>query len=316
MRASTLPFPGGRTGLKRIPPLRTHASLGVRPSKGDSRSPGRPEAPFRLAACCAFASICPGPGEANHMIEPRPTPGTTYFRALVAVSVVLTLTTLAFRFHTRYFLWLAPLDLSHENDVATWFSGMVLLLAALQAMDGFRRLQSRDVKTAVAWLLIAAMLVVLSADEIGSLHERIEDLSPGSVRSFVPFAIGLVGASVWVLWRLWRTPSERAMVPGLVLGFAMLFSVGGLEIFERLVQLPWYARPFRTAFEEGWELAGMLVLIYAMRTNSRGSLALSGVTTLRWFFAAIAALIAWPLASLTATFNDQANLGHLSDWLS
>jgi hypothetical protein len=132
----------------------------------------------------------------------------------------------------------------------------------------------------------------------------------------VPFAIGLLGASVWVSWQLWRTPAERAMVPGLVLGFAMLFSVGGIEILERIVELPWYVRPFRTAFEEGWELAGMLVLIYTMRTNSRGEIALSGVAALRWFFVAAAALIAWPLASITAALNDQADLGHLSDWLS
>jgi hypothetical protein len=249
-------------------------------------------------------------------MEPRPALGTTHFRALVGISIALTLTTLVFRFRTHYFLWLAPLDLSHENDVAAWFSGMLLLLAALHALDGFRRLQSTDVKSAIAWLLIAAMLVVLSADEVGSLHERIEDLSPGPVLSFVPFAIVLVGASIWVLWQLWRTPSERAMVPGLVLGFIMLFSVGGLEIFERIVQLPWYVRPFRTAFEEGWELAGMLVLIYAIRSNSREGFALSGVAALRWFFVAGAALIAWPLASITASLNDQADLGHLSDWLS
>lgn len=246
----------------------------------------------------------------------RPALGTTYFRILVGISVVLTLTTLVFRFRTHYFLWLAPLDLSHENDTAAWFSGMLLLLAAVEAMDGFRRLWSTDAKTALAWLLIAGMLVALSADEISSLHERIEDLSPGPILSFVPFAIGLAGASVWAFWQLWRTPSERRLVPGLVLGFAVLFSVAGQEILERVVMLPWYARPFRWAFEEGWELAGMLILIYAMRTNSSGPWTLAGTATLRWFFVAAAAVMAWPLASVTAALNDQADLGHLSDWLS
>jgi hypothetical protein len=173
--------------------------------------------------------------------------------------------------------------------------------------------------------VIAAMLLAMSVDEIACLHERIEGWRTGPILSFVPFLLVLLGGCAWSFVQLWLTPSERTKVLGLVLGFGLLVSVGGQEIVERIVQLPWYMRPFRFAFEEGSELTGMLIIIYNVMPNSAGLFdsarparhpAFSGVAALRWPIVVAAILVAWPLAELTASLGDQSALGHFSDWLS
>jgi hypothetical protein len=259
------------------------------------------------------------------MIPPVKDLRAAYFRTLVICSAFLVLTTLVFRFRTEFFLWLVPLSLGEENVVAAWFSGTLLLLAGLHAGDGAFRLRHEHPKAALAWCVISAMLLFLSADEIACLHERIEHLKPGPALSFVPFIIVLLAGCAWSFLQLWKTPTERPKVRGLILGFALLVSVGGQEVIERFIAFPWYLRPLRTALEEGSELGGMLVLIYTTLPNSLGlfpttvraeGAAFSGLASLRWLIVLLVAILAWPLAGLTASMDAQADLGHFSDWLS
>jgi hypothetical protein len=249
----------------------------------------------------------------------------TCLRVLIAISAVLVLTTVVFRLRTPWFLWLAPLNLSEENVAAAWFSGALLLLGGLLAADGYFRLRTTNLKAALAWWIIAAMLLVLSLDEIACLHERIEHWKTGSILSFVPFLVALLTGCAWSFVQLWRTASERPKVPGLILGFALLVSVGGQEILERIMDLPWYLKPLRLAVEEGSELAGMLILINTSMPNSSGLFdiarpargpAFSGLAAFRWPILLAAAALAWPLADLTASMDEQPLLGHSSDWMS
>jgi len=249
----------------------------------------------------------------------------TCFRVLLAASGVLVLATLVFRFRSPWFLWLAPLNLTEENVAAAWFSGTLLLLGSMLAADGYFRLRSTHFKAALAWCVIAAMLLALSLDEIASLHERIEHWKTGPILSFVPFLAALLIGCAWSFVQLWLAPSERPKVMRLLIGFALLVSAAAYELFERLVPLHWYLRPIHRALEEGTELAGMLVLIHTAAANSAGLFdatrparepAFNGIYALRWplIFGAVA--IAWPLAALTASLDGQAGLGHFSDWLS
>ncbi len=247
-----------------------------------------------------------------------------YLRALIGISSVLVLATLILRFGKA--LWLAPLNLTNENIVAAWFSGMLLFLASLHAADGYFRLRQTNLKAGLAWWVIAAMLMFMSADEIGSLHERIDDVvQMGAWLSFLPFLIVLLGACAWSFLQLWLTPSERRFVPGLILGFALLVSVGGQEFLEKSIKWPWYLVPFRSAFEEGSELTAMIILIYTMLPNSTGLFGgvrpahgptFSSVPMLRWVFVLVAAVIAWPVAGMSAMLDNQASVGHPSDWLA
>jgi hypothetical protein len=249
---------------------------------------------------------------------------THYMRTLMIISAVMVLATLILRFGKA--LYLAPLNLSNENVAAAWFSGMLLMLGSLHAADGFFRLRKTNIKAALAWCVIAGMLFALSADEIGSIHERIKDfVKIGPWLSFLPFLIVLLGCCAWSFIQLWITPSERSRVPGLILGFGILVSVEGQEYLEHVVKWPWYLGPLRSAFEEGSELTGFLILIYTMLPNSGGLFsparqtqapAFSVIPGLRWFFVIAGVALAWPMAMLTAALDQQTVNGHLSDWMS
>jgi hypothetical protein len=247
------------------------------------------------------------------------------FRVLLAASAVLVMTTFIFRFNTPWFLWLAPVNLTEENVVAAWFSGTLLLLGSMLAADGYLRLRRIHFRAALAWCVIASMLLALSLDEIASLHERIEDWKTGPILSFVPFLLALLAGCAWSFMQLWLTPSERSKVIPLLIGFGLLVSAAGYELFERLVPLSWYLRPVHRAMEEGTELAGMLVLIRTALPNSVGLFegtrparepAFSSLYALRWTMLVAGVVIAWPLAGVTASLGEQSGLGHFSDWMS
>jgi hypothetical protein len=249
---------------------------------------------------------------------------TGYVRTLMIISAVLIVATVVLRF--GHGLFLAPLNLTNENVAAAWFSGILLLLGSLHAADGYFRLRKTNFRTALAWCVISGMLLSLSADEIGSLHERIDNvMKMGPWLSYLPFFIVLMGCCAWSFIQLWITPSERSRVPGLIIGFGILVSVGGQEFLEKAFRWPWYLGPFRSGFEEGSELAGMIILIYTMLPNSGGLFsrtrtphapAFNSIQALRWFIVAGAAIIAWPLSSLSSSLDMQYTMGHLSDWLS
>lgn len=258
------------------------------------------------------------------MNVPANNKAATYLRTLIVVSGVLVLATVVLRF--GHALFLAPLNLTNENVAAAWFSGMLLLLASLHAADGYFRLRHTNFRTALAWCVIAGMLLTLSADEVGSLHERIDDvLQMGPWLSYLPFFIVLLACCAWSFIQLWITPSERSRVPGLILGFGILISVGGQEYLEKAFRWPWYLGPLRSGFEEGSELVGMIVLIYTMLPNSAGLFSrgrrtqaptFTSIGALRWFIVAGAALVAWPVSTLSASLDQQAVVGHPADWLS
>jgi hypothetical protein len=265
------------------------------------------------------------------MATPSTKRSSVYLRTLFIMSAALIFATFMLRWgFTRWGFTpvrvLAPLDLTNENLLAAWFSGTLLLLGSLHAADGFFRLRQKSFRAALAWCVIALMLLGLSLDEIGSLHERADEyLKMGAWLSFLPFFIVLLAGCAWSFLQLWATPSERRSVPGLIVGFAILVSVGGQEYLEHTLRWPWYVVPFRSAFEEGSELLGTLILVCTMVHNSMGLFstahpprkpAFSSVPALRWPIAIVGCLIAWPMAQLTAALDQPTVLGHPSDWVA
>jgi len=259
------------------------------------------------------------------MITPSTKLKNTYLRVLVLTSALLVFATFLLRWGFAPVRVIAPLNLTNENVLAAWFSGMLLLLGSLHAADGFFRLRQKNFRAALAWCVIALMLLGLSLDEIASLHERADEyLRMGKWLSFLPFLLALLAGCGWSFLQLWVTPGERRSVLGLVVGFGILVSVGGQEYLEHVIHWPWYVVPFRSAFEEGSELLGTLILLSTMVHNSMGLFstahpprkpAFSSVPALRWPIAIGALLVAWPLAELSAVLDFPETLGHPSDWL-
>src|SRR5690606_32202148 len=127
---------------------------------------------------------------------------------LIALSVAANAELLpaALRSLRRYF------NLAHENNLAAWWSGSLLLVAALHALDGRAKLASLgDRRTAAAWAALALVLIALSLDEVGSLHERAERFVPlERWWALLPFGVVLLGVAGWSAWQLWKRHRPRS----------------------------------------------------------------------------------------------------------
>ena len=65
------------------------------------------------------------------------------------------------------------MNLGSENNLGAWWSGVLLFMLACHSYDAGAAAYDRAPKVARAWMIIAAILLFLSADDIGSLHERL-----------------------------------------------------------------------------------------------------------------------------------------------
>ncbi|MCU0736580.1 MAG: hypothetical protein MUF20_13865 [Methylotetracoccus sp.] len=152
-----------------------------------------------------------------------------------------------------------------ENNIGAWWSGALLVLAAVHSFDGFRRYQDEGAtKLALAWLVIAGVLVGLSLDEVGSLHERVGQR--GGWWALLPFGVVIIAAVTWASWQMWTSSVERRSIKLIAVAFALFAATAGNEYLEHALEWPAWLRPWRAGFEEGLELVGMLILIsVAMR---------------------------------------------------
>jgi hypothetical protein len=206
---------------------------------------------------------------------------------------------------------LRPLNLAREHTVATWFSGIQLLLFALLAHSLSLALRARDRRAGRAYWLLSWIGLLLFWDEIGSIHERAEFFMP-LPDDVAELPLGIVGGVVLlyalVLMRRSRTVTGNSawLVVAGFLAFAMVYL---LEIVEGL-QLSRLVRALRFAVEEGTELLGILLLHAAIVSNKKrlgaftGKLRdfLPGRQTLRWF-ARLCLVLSVPVLVLRAQFT-------------
>lgn len=221
---------------------------------------------------------------------------------------------------------LSKITLTNENNVGAWWSGMLLALLSLHAYDGYALLRRSEPGAARGWMLLAAVLLFLSFDEIGSIHERLGQLSRAlSLGSWsLMLSVGAVLAAMFfrALTLLWRAQCERRKVRWIVLGFCLLGSVALQEILEHRIN--WQtdaARAVRAAVEEGTELLGMLILLRVALANtvelasrSTGATAFAALYELRTPLVAIGLALTPALALGSAALTDQQYRGHPADW--
>jgi hypothetical protein len=166
-------------------------------------------------------------------------------------------------------------DVNSEGNVPTWFSSMLLMACALVAgllAVLVRRAGGRDARY---WAGLAAVLSLLSLDEVAGLHERLggpaaEVLgdATGGVLHFAWVAPGVVLALVVglafarLVVRL--PPGTRRLVVAAaamyLTGAVALEAVGGI-VLEAQGDRAMYL--LVTAAEEGLEMAGSVLLLYA-----------------------------------------------------
>jgi len=221
-----------------------------------------------------------------------------WFCVLLSVSTaLLVITVLSYAVEQRSLkLVLFWFGLGGEANIGAWWSGMLLALAAFLAFDGFFD-QSKPSAERRGWLALALALLLLSFDEIASLHESLAELGLGYLA--VLGAVGLTLAAYGMLQlHRGRVPVRR--LRSLLLAFGLLASVPIHEVIQHRLQ--WDNQliyGLRACLEEGTEIVAMLIFVSVARTTSMSLLQASQdflVALVRWRrLLALTALLLWPV---------------------
>jgi hypothetical protein len=193
-----------------------------------------------------------------------------WYAAVLVVSGILALITLvSFPLEHRGALSTLLFELGYagENNVGAWWSGMLLLLGAVLATDGWLceekpRAQRRG------WLALGGVLLILSFDEIASVHEAI------GLSRIVPFGLVGLAATSYALIELYRGGLAKKHIAIIIGAFALFGTVGVQEEIQHL--LVWtneWVYGARALLEEGIEIIGMLMLLAVARANTARMLA-------------------------------------------
>jgi len=196
-----------------------------------------------------------------------------WFGLAIAISLVLVVATAMYPLlpddttgRTRWLLGF--LDLPRENTLASWFCGMMFLVSALKSFDGWVELRRVDARVARSWLQLSVVLLALSFDEMGSLHERLELLEYGTEAMIVPAALILAGLLISSLVGFFGKPELRRSAAAILLAFLLFATV---PVQEALGE-PHMTTPARLAFlltvEESTELLGNLILFKVCLSRS------------------------------------------------
>ncbi len=117
-------------------------------------------------------------------------------------------------------------DLDCEANLPTWYSSLKFVLAAAAAAACYLSEASEDEtpRFRKAWLLVAAFMLALSADETGQIHETLTDaLMSGSAGENFRAAFGATEASDSMLWVIVFSPLMILAATALLLFYLTRF---------------------------------------------------------------------------------------------
>jgi len=162
-------------------------------------------------------------------------------------------------------------DLNGEANIPTWYSGAQLLLIAIPAAIRGMQLREEGQSHWKLYILGALACIFLSADEVGMIHETIQNvlrdklswkLPNGMPANYVvaPIIYGVVGIALLVLFgkstiAFLKEPKGRTAI---IIGGMML--VGGGAIVDIL--LPGEASIYEHTGEELLELCGASLILF------------------------------------------------------
>jgi hypothetical protein len=229
---------------------------------------------------------------------------TRGFWALVAANVLLLLASFASNYLYRVVLggewdsggaWIYftnQLHLGTENVLASWYSSSLLLLVSLGAFLCFvvdREFDEVDHPwLSWGWIVLALCFLLLSADEVGSLHERFRALPEdhslgGGLGGWTdPILAPIVAVAVFlVMFGLVRLRTAPRAFVYLALGVGLFALNPLLETTEHSIKPGengegWLVHGLVYHFEEGTEIFGSLFFLAAMGSFLIHKLAKSG----------------------------------------
>jgi hypothetical protein len=197
-----------------------------------------------------------------------PVGGIPWWKWIGIINIFLVFSTIAFYFDIPFKKYLvSPFNLSMEMNLGVWWASMALALAALLFLEqGVRGAAGRR----WTWVVLSLLILGLSLDELGSIHER-----AGGWEILLPImAVGgivLFSALASVL----AAPETRRTGLLVAAAFTLFGSVAVMEYLERAVNWPGWFIGFRDGMEEGVELGAVMLLIAAalrMREKSASGL--------------------------------------------
>lgn len=157
------------------------------------------------------------------------------------------------------YLIISPFNLGEEMNLAVWWSGVTLTIISLLSLEIF---SCKNDSTRTAWLALSILFMILSIDEAGSLHERVREF--GWI-AFLPFALICFSLLSYALFQFLRNPDTRKTV---ILFIAAFFLYGSVAVQERIEEITRFTHNWafglRTGLEEGTELLGTFLLLYAI----------------------------------------------------
>jgi hypothetical protein len=228
-------------------------------------------------------------GDTGHLRRPSRSPASRVALVLLLVAGLLIALSLATRYgayraevahpgSTQVAAWKAVMqlfDVNSEHNVPTWFSSTLLMGCAVLAALLAALVRRAGGRGAGHWAGLAAVLSLLSLDEAAALHERLGgpaaevlgDATQGALHFawVVPgMVLALVVGLVFVRFVVRLPPGTRRLVVAAaamyLTGATALEAIGGIVLEDqgdRAVYL------LVTAAEEGLEMAGSVLLLYA-----------------------------------------------------
>ncbi|MFC1665657.1 hypothetical protein ACFL17_08525 [Pseudomonadota bacterium] len=196
---------------------------------------------------------------------------------------ILFITTTGLKVFHKVPKWLKPgdsaLNLLAEHNYAVWWSGFCLMLAGI--LFYYLASQVHNVgKDRFMWLVLAAVTLGLSADEVASVHERVSQF--GGWWALLPFAILGTLAFGYAIIRMILDQARRVSALLICTSLIIFFAVAGLEHLEHTADFSFYVAKSRLIVEEGAELiAGFLLILAAiLQVRKSTGVAISQMTTI------------------------------------
>ncbi len=184
---------------------------------------------------------------------------TPWWNWVVTVDIFLIIYVGLFRY-TPNFPGKYYFNIGYEMNFAAWWSGICLLTASLLSYECFCTRKKTQPK--LPWLTISGLLLALSLDEIGSLHERI--IFQGSWSNFIPYAVIGVILIAYSFITLLLDKKTRKSALLILLAFTLFGSVALQEYIEHAVDWPYWLIGIRVGVEEGTELLGIFLCLAAI----------------------------------------------------
>lgn len=173
-------------------------------------------------------------------------------------------------------------DLDGENNVPSWYAALLWAIAAGLALVAARREFSGDALVRWSWTLLGGVFLLLSLDEVGSLHERLLDLAGDIVQAKTGVAdsfyynwvamAGMLAVLVATLLVPFVLRIRRDVAACLIVA-AVLFLVGslGFETVSSAIHRGWISSVDRAGLtwtrliilEELLEMIGAVLAIHA-----------------------------------------------------